>query len=492
MEAFEYEGLFWECEKPDQKVVGLVRFSPLDGITLKIFGSFTGFDESFSPATPPVKRIHGIANRAFMTLVGCQSLNTHIESPGIAREEYRANCILSGAHFASDDELKFDEVCASYDQLPRWAHRSGFEIRFETLTPGLADISKIDVGYNVHPEEIEHVDDLELKLALTWSTEGDRLTKFSISQETHLCLKYPAMRGLDDILTDTNGFQDLITLAADAPTVPTEIKLWRTGLDRQISPDRSVPLAIELFTANAAEQVRQEAPQQPDRMFFLLDQIGGLKTVGRWIDVSRKYRIVLGNLLTIRYSARLYVENRYQNVISSAETFHRMRFPNYIMPATDFKSYRRKLVKVVKSAVGRRAGEWLLDQLLFSNEPRLKQRLEAMAEYAGEGFTAIVGDAQAWSAVVVMLRNRLTHHDAGRNVRGKPEDLYFLTDSIYLLVMMCPTFFPGLSRPVVGSVRPRGTGCGFHGCAGCGSGGLAARFPATARPLIGMCGKIAV
>jgi hypothetical protein len=437
MEAFEHEGVFWDCEQPDQTAVGQVRFHPLEGITLKIFGSFTDVNQTLSSVTPAVKRIHGVANRTYMTLVGCQWQAARIESPGIAREEYRVYCILSGAHFGSDDELKFDEISASYGQLLWWVNLSGFQIRFETPTPALADVSKIDVEYTVQLDEVELIDDLELKLAFTWSTEGDRVTRFNISQEAHLRLKYPAMRRLDNILTDTNGFQDLITLATDAPTVPTEIKLWRTGLDREITPGKFVPLPIELFVANAAEQVRQETPQQPERMFFLLNQIGGLGTVGRWIDVSRRYRIVLGNLLTVRYSARLYVENRYQNVISAAETFHRLRFPNYVMPATDFKAYRRKLVKAVRETVGRRSADWLMKQLLYSNEPRLKQRLEAMAAYAGEGFEAIVGDVQLWSAVVVMLRNRLTHHDAESNVRRKSEDLHCLADSIYLLVMMC-------------------------------------------------------
>jgi hypothetical protein len=437
MDAFEHEGIFWDCEKPENKAVGTVRFIPQDGITLKIFATFSDISDDFWSLAPPVRRIHGIANRALMTLVGCQSTNVKAESPGIVREEFRVRCILRGAHFASDDELQFDEVSASYDQLPRWAHRTGLEVKFETPTPILANVSKIDVAYTVQPEEIEHIDGLELKLSLTWSAEGDRITRHQISQDTHLCLKYPEMRGLDNILIDTNGFQDLITLAADTPTVPTEITLWRTGLNRKIASGKFTPQAIELFIANAAEQVRQETPQQPGQMFFLLDQIGGLKTVGRWIDVSRRFRIVLGSLLTIRYSARLYAENRYQNAISAAETFHRIRFPNYLMSPTDFKMYRRKLVKVVRKTVGRKAADWLMSQLLFSNEPRLRQRLETMAEYAGEGFTAIVGDTETWSAVVATLRNRLTHHDAGRDVGGTPEDLVFLTDSIYLLVMMC-------------------------------------------------------
>lgn len=437
MEGFEHEGIFWDCKNPDLKLVGRVSFDPLEGAALKIVGTFSNIADAVKPGPPDAKRIHGVADRTLMTLLGCQSVSTSFESPGVIREEYRVSFVLSGVHLGADDDLTFDEVSASYDQLARWIHRTGFQFKLETPTPELANISKIGVEYIVQPEEVEQVDDLELKITLTWSTGSDGLTRFHIAQQTHLSLKYPELRGLDDILADTNGFQDLITLAADAPTVPVEISLWRTGLTREIALGQIAPQEIKLFIANAAEQMRQEKPQQPERMFFMFDHIGGLKTLGRWVDVSRRYRIVLGSLLTIRYSARLYEENRYSNVISAAETFHRLRFPNYIMPATDFKSYRRKLVKVVKLAVGRKAADWLMSQLLYSNEPRLRQRLEVMASYAGDGFTAIVGDVHVWSAVVVMLRNRLTHHDAGRDIKGALEDLHFLTDSIYLLVMMC-------------------------------------------------------
>lgn len=96
MEAFEYEGTFWDCEKPENTAVGTVRFIPQDGITLKVFGTFSDINNDFSSLATPVRRIHGVANRAFMTLVGCQSTNVRAESPGIAREEFRVNCILRG------------------------------------------------------------------------------------------------------------------------------------------------------------------------------------------------------------------------------------------------------------------------------------------------------------------------------------------------------------------------------------------------------------
>jgi hypothetical protein len=56
-----------------------------------------------------------------------------------------------------------------------------------------------------------------------------------------------------------------------------------------------------------------------------------------------------------------------------------------------------------------------------------------------------------------------------------------------------PTFLPGLTGPVVGSVKPMGIGYGCHGsAAGVAREAWPPGSPVTARPLIGMCGKIAV
>lgn len=437
MEEFEYDGIFWDSQTPDLKLAGRVSFEPSTGAKLSILGSFTEVQAVVSDRTVFRSRIHGVANRTYLTLVSCHLIQHKIDSPGIAREEYHVHCVLSGAHFTSEDELKFDEVSVSYDQLAHWVRRSGFSIKFESPTPTLTTVSRIDVGYAVQPDEVEHQDDLELRLGFTWHTSGDQVTSFNLGQDTWISLKYSDLYDIDEILVDINGLQDLITLAVDAPTVPTEITLWRSGLMQESSHGEARPQAIGLFMANAAEQVRQEKPQAPHDMFFVFNDVGGLSTVGKWIAVSRKYRIALGSLLTIRYSARLYSENRFSNVVLAAETFHRLRFDNFIIPKDQFKSYRRKLVRTIRRTIGRDTSEWLMRQLLYSNEPRLRHRLIEMAEFAGEGFSSIVGDIQSWSAVIVLLRNRLTHHDKDQAFEQIRQDLPVLTDSTYILIMMC-------------------------------------------------------
>ncbi len=172
-------------------------------------------------------------------------------------------------------------------------------------------------------------------------------------------------------------------------------------------------------------------------MFFPYEQLGGLSVVGRWIAVSRTYRPVLGALLTIRYSARIYVENRYLNVMAAAETFHRMRFANEVMPKAQYRALRRKIVKSIKFMLGSKIADWLHNQLLYANEPRLRARLVELADYAGEAFSWLVGDTAEWAHIVTKARNRMTHHDQQQDVGMSYTGMYVLADSVYVLVMLC-------------------------------------------------------
>jgi hypothetical protein len=265
--------------------------------------------------------------------------------------------------------------------------------------------------------EVVQLDGFELSLIFNWSLNGDRRARGGIEQQVVIKIKYPGLRALDDILADVNGLQDLITLAVDAPAVPTEIQLWRPDLVREIRPGKSRPQAVDLYNVSAAEHVREEEPQSRHKMFFPFEQLGGLEAIGRWLT--------------------LYLENQYYNVISAAETFHRIRFPNEVMPRAVYMSYRRKLVKAIKSSLGAKTGDWLNEQLLYSNEPRLRARLVELANYAGPAFGWLVGDVELWAKTVTQARNRLTHHDPKQQLGVDHVGLYWLVDSLYVLVMLC-------------------------------------------------------
>lgn len=314
--------------------------------------------------------------------------------------------VLIGAQLEPGDITEFDSVTVEYDQLPYWISRSNFNVSMETTDPtDFSTLTKMAISSDVTPRESVSGDDFEMVLDAIMSIGGNRVTETHISRKPRLIINYNQRCSLDDIVTDINGIQDLITLAMDAPAAPTLIQLKRSDIARQASDGRVVQTPLDAYWLIFAEHVRQPKPTGT-AMFFGFDQLGGIGTAARWLAISRQYRLVLRLLLSIRYSQRLYEENRFANVISAAETFHRIRFPNEVLPAAEFKSNKRRIAKAAKTALGTSARDWVNSQLEHSNEPRLRQRLTIVAGYCGQSFAEFVGDVALWTSIVTLLRNR--------------------------------------------------------------------------------------
>lgn len=439
MEPFEYEGVFWTADEPDRRLAGRLSFTATEGATLRLVGSFNpDLQAAFQDAGTTEIRINGAAGGKILTLERCLLRNTTLQSGDVVLSEYVVAEVFSGVQFQMGEEISFDDFWIRFDQLSYWVNRRPFSVSSETTIPhDFSTETRASITYEIQPTETTPVQGAEVRLGFARTIGGDQVTEMRIGHQAQLGIHYPETRSFAEIMIDINGLQDLVTLAVDAPTVPTELILRSSDVTREGQAGTAIPVPISFYSANLAEYVRRDRPQTPSDMFFTFDQIGGIQTVARWVAVSRQYRIVLGFLLTIRYSARLYEENRYSNVISAAETYHRMRFSNEVKPKSEFRSYRRKLVKAVKISVGSRAANWVGDQLLYSNEPRLRMRLSELANHAGSAFTALIGDVESWASVVTMARNRLTHHDAHQPFERQRGDLLFLADSLYVLVMLC-------------------------------------------------------
>jgi hypothetical protein len=432
MDSFEDDGVFWLPENEADQRTGRLKFDPVEGATLQLLGAFDDLMTQFNPQ-PGTVRINGVAGKRYLTLDGCFRTNTTHEMPGITKQSYYVGRIITDHLFAKDEGLTFDRCAVSFDQLPAWIRRSGVTVELEapkdTETP---DHIKIDFK-TLDDEAAQLEGDEKLSLKSTWALGGDNITETHLSQGTHLELQYPSARPLESVLDDVKHLQDLLTLTTTAPTVPIDITLWRKDISREGRSAEDRPQAMSFYAGQPVERLRLDRPQSPANILFQFQNIGGLPTIARWIKVARRYRIVSGSLLSIRYASGMYGENRFQNVISAAETFHRLRFSNEIMPIEEFKRFRRELIR----AVPKEHRSWLGNQLQYSNEPRLKHRLDEMVQHAGEGFAALQVETDQWVTVVAESRNRLTHIDEEQAIEFKSGDLYFLAESVFILVMLC-------------------------------------------------------
>jgi hypothetical protein len=431
VDDFEGTGVFWLADNPETQVAGTIRFSAETGATIDLIGAF-GQIETFAEEDEGDVRILGVAGRKLLTLSHCLRTNRTIEMPGIPRETWNAGLVLAGAQWGPSEEFEFDRLTVEFDQLPNWVSRSGVEIEMEERQEP-NKITRLSATLRPLDKETVPIDEVrQLSLNYTWALGGDHITDTRIGQSHALQVSYATPQPLELLLADLRSLQDLVTLGADAPASPTAISVSHPDIKREPHerlPEEQQRLPIHLFLRTG--RTPAEEPQNRHKLLLGFDAVGGLATAASWLKVADRYRSALGSLFSIRYSDRMYIENRFLNVVTAAETFHRIGFSNEILPADQYKTRRRSIIR----AVPKEHRDWLGSRLQFANEPRLSDRLRDLVGLAGDGFQWLVPDQAQFVDVVVHVRNRLTHYDEDADRVTESEPLWLYIEALYVLVV---------------------------------------------------------
>ena len=141
-----------------------------------------------------------------------------------------------------------------------------------------------------------------------------------------------------------------------------------------------------------------KSPYIQCQMLFTFDDIGGLDGIAKWLKTSARFRQVIDSLLSHWYLPDIYTDNRLLNMIIAAEALERIR--------------------------------------LQKQDLNFREALIDLAGVAGNPFRVIVEDVSTWASEIVRIRTRNLVH---RGLHGNLEGLrpYYLSESLYLLVVLC-------------------------------------------------------
>jgi hypothetical protein len=425
MDAFESDGLFWLPDQEEEsQTAGRISFDPAKGIHLSLIGSFSesAFGDLYSG--PKVSTIHGVAGKRFLTLVDCYRSSSRFESPGFHREDYRSGFLFAGPASLGAEGLKFAQVTIRFNNLYDWVGHSSIsrENVFDNESKKL-----VKAGLSLTPmETIEHAaGGCRIALSGVWKILGSQ-QKPGFEEDFSIRIEYDELADFSSIQSDISALQDLLAVTTDSVTVPTDIKLLLPTGEGDKSSRQAM---VQAYGQQSAYAVLKAS--KPGDIILRMGDIGGLPAITRWFNFVRDRRVVLGLLLSSTYS-KMYTENKFFNAVSAAETLHRMEFPNEVRPAEEYKNFRRMLVRHVP----KRHRSWLSQQLSYSNEPRLRGRLIELAEY-GDFPSVIKCDAQEWAKAVTDARNRMVHHDKGKGSGASTTELYWLAESLKVMVLLC-------------------------------------------------------
>jgi hypothetical protein len=292
-----------------------------------------------------------------------------------------------------------------------------------------------ELSYTQPAEETHPFTRGTVKLEWNWESSGDPLHGVKLHQWPVISLEYNNLTDLETIQDDIRRIEDLVTLCISHATELDRLILQRP--DARIRMLSGEELEYEQPIELLMQPLRyvgpdKRKPRHEHQMLLTYKELGGISTIARWLDATETLKHALSQLMSVRHVDQMFAENRFLNVTSAAEAYHRIVHGDTYMPQAEFG----ELLDVYIRNTPEQHRKWLHGKLDYANDAPLAKRLRKLAAQAGNITKTIVGDRDRWSYTVAQARNSLTHLNNRQNTSSAP-DLAYLAESAYAVVRAC-------------------------------------------------------
>lgn|GEM_PF-2649445 len=431
MEALDATGSFWFPGSERVALFGNLVFDPAGGTTLTLAGGLS----ELRPNGELHEAWGGQRDRIFGEIdCGSHSVKvTLIDCLWLSPTKYYANRLLLGGHFGTDD-TSFHQAIIRLRDLPAWVAREALSVDVATALEE-TERRELRVRLDRPPAVSAPFARGDLTLDFRCSRDDVDYEQLTVRQWPQFEVTYTTPARLTEIMGDVSSLQYLLTLCADGPSTIESVDLYRSDHPERVLSGDAIPdtmQKIELRSAFVGSgSGLQQRRREPHRMLASFADIGGIETVATWLDEAPGLRSIVGSLVTMRADT-IFGENRFLNVCSAAEGFHRSTIGGSHMDKAEFKSVK----KMLKKYLPRRYREWFDSRMSHANDPSLNRRLQELAGQLGAMAEYLVGDVTVWGCVVSKCRNEVTHLEGTREqVDGA--DLYWLAEGVFNITRLC-------------------------------------------------------
>lgn len=444
--SFEYKGVWFLPENPDKQVAGTLKFSPTEGAILELIGSFKGIEKMNQLTEQDI--ILGYCGKR-ITLYECREIRSQIGTDTVQSSNFYAQAVFLDVHFQKKEDVKFKKLAAHYLHLDEWVYITGFEIFRPTGVKG------ITVNYTL-PNQIPISEYEGCKIAIEIKATGPTLPppqrELKIKEKTFITIESPEEKPFEEHMKMADRIQNLLSLAAINPSRP-EILYGYTKAYTVEKENVVIYPAIEAVMRLAFPAEAQK-PLMPHEMLFNYSDIKEkTNTVFQnWLKKQKNLKPVFDLYFSTLYNPHLDLENEFLNIVQALESYHRRTMKNYDLPENEHK----KRVEAILNGTPQEHKEWLVEGLEYSNEPRLRKRLEEILEQISDATEKTVQGSKSFIQKVIDTRNYLTHYD--EKLKGKAaigQKLYRLTLKLKMLLEIVFLKELGLQKESIKSLIER-------------------------------------
>lgn len=415
--ADEISGHWW-LPSIDRRVAGRLTFPPDDAVTLALLGVLDAGEEKTYPVAFGLADDGTPITLVQLTWIGAQNTSSmHLEEP-YRRETLMVGAVFVGAHLASEEDRQFDEGFLDLSDLLTWAGSSGLTDRLESMPRSVA------VELTLPEPREAKLNFGTVSLSHAWGLTGDGLKARGIEKDVSFWVRTEVRHDLDWWLASVVGpLRHFMTFAADRPNELRDFTV-RTYRFNSTGDDIAIRYA------------RPPVLDSPSRWWeFLFDTrsagVAFEEVLPRWFDLVGEIGPVVDVLLAQRYRPKVFAETRFLDAAIAAETYHRARMPNELLPEAE---HRARLAEIF-GAIPERHRPWLKERLAYSNEPTFRLRLEQLVAGSPARSLGVFGKPAEFAGQVVKIRNTLVHDPRRRAEAGiTGRELHVLAERLTLLV----------------------------------------------------------
>ncbi|HEV2864233.1 MAG TPA: HEPN domain-containing protein [Pyrinomonadaceae bacterium] len=432
MDNTEHSGKWWLPSNPEHAVSGTLTFSNQDGAELRLIGSLEAFD-TFNTELKTYPIILGLSvDGKLITLNGCMSADTRMTIPGFVSQAYRIDLCFIGGHISDESQLRFKRLELQYSRLPDWVFTSGFSITKYDNEP-----HRLEVNY-VLPDDIKAITTKgTFSITFTFNLKGDGIEEINLRQSVWLEIEADDEYSFYQLITRyVRPLQNFLSLAATKPNSILRLKVYSKDMFAETPDGNSQETSLEVIFSQTYYEVK------PAKLLLVFDMLFNLHDIAEelqgvlesWLRVSEELDTVCNLFFGIQYIPKMYSKQKFLYVVQAIETYHRRRFANNVLPKG---AHKARIREILEHTVEEHR-DWLKEQLNYSNEPRLRQRVKEILDMLEDTVSTLITDKDAFAKDVVNTRNYYTHYDPHlKDKAAQGIKLYVLTEKLSYLLQAC-------------------------------------------------------
>jgi hypothetical protein len=396
LKPFEYEGIWWLPDKPEEKIEGTLRFDPSKGAKLEL-KEISNIEEVSVILGCSLSPISGIE----FTLLHCY--NQARDLLGVVPPEFYVKYVFMGvhSHFDKKENIKFRNISIQYLYLDDWANIQVFDIDFKSEGNMVIKYSKFkSIPVNI---------DEKLKIAVNAGVDSSLSRKeINLKKRAEIKIEPSEEEPFEYYLDIIDKIQKFLTLAVLKPVDPVEIK-GTTELHKEERIGQTDYLPIEVYykipnIPNLPEEI------SPDNMLFTLKDIPSTDRLGEllknWFErtKTKELKPIYESYFKILYNPSSYFEHRCFSFVAAIEGYHQRNFSGK-------ETLKERLDKLFEKY------QVILNELTEEELERLK-----------------IKDKNEFTCKVKDVRNYLAHFNEEKERKVSDVDLYLLTRKLELLI----------------------------------------------------------